>query len=498
MKVSDADLETGTYTDTVALVDGLPILNSKDNDKDAGDTHSVGSNNSSVSLQELGRGFATRTNVIALLISLVGLAAGAIILGAGIQAAEQDQKLKFDRLANELMQQFHNTIDDYFTAGLWTHQAAFRTRDTMTPADFRVAYEYLNSTGLELQAAAFVTKVEGREERERLENRTRLYLKQHYPNITYQGFTGFNSPEDIKPQPRDEADFYYAIMALEPFEDVKNRAALSFDTYTSPPRRAGLLEAKQTYKPALTERLKLIQEGFAGTASYAYSVILVHPGIPLSNATPPQVHEQSQEPRDFTFTVMRVPDTLIRTRQNFPGMENQHVSLYIYDSTATTTSDTTQGKPPAFLGGGMFHSDTHMQEHPGEWVTFSNEVELADLKVTSPRYLHERRIPIASREWTFVVLAPTDAFQPSVTFVALGATMVVVACWALAFWMVSNHRKMTAMNRLKARTDSEKAHLMISNAREAAQKERELNDFLSHEVNKYLQKHTKGAREGRK
>ena len=81
--------------------------------------------------------------------------------------------------------------------------------------------------------------------------------------------------------------------------------------------------------------------------------------------------------------------------------------------------------------------------HPNrDLVTFSNEVELTDLKDTSYQFLYEHSVPIASRQWTFVVVAPDDTFpMDGIVFVALGATMIFVACVCLALWVGSHESR---------------------------------------------------------
>ena len=69
--------------------------------------------------------------------------------------------------------------------------------------------------------------------------------------------------------------------------------------------------------------------------------------------------------------------------------------------------DMMEAHKPPFLGGGLFLSNSQARES-GEWIQFSSEIEMSDLKAQPHRFLHERRIPIASREWTFVVMAHNE------------------------------------------------------------------------------------------
>ena len=433
------------------------------------------SSSKSSSMAQLGRGIRSRNGLIAILIGMVGMGASALILGAGIRSANQDQELKFLGLGAEIMNQFERAVADYVTAGLWVHQACFqRTRTTMTHREFRVVYEYLVSTGLEFQALSFVQQVNTPAEREALENRTRAFVQEEHPELTYPGFVGFNTVGQ-PPGPRNVSDSYLAVQFVEPFEDPKNKAALTFDIATSRERKKAAELALETYKPAMTERLKLLKESVDGTEQYAYTSILFHPGVPLSNATPSAVAEG--RPRDLALTVVRIPDALVRARQNLKL--KHHASLYIYDSTPEEVK-VYDGVPP-FLGGALFHSDDEFAD-TNELVQFSNELNLTDLKASSYRYIYEHTLPIASRQWTFVVVGHNDTFEPDVIFVAIGAAMIFVASLCLSAWIVTNHRKLTQINKLKKQNEDERTQLKLEHAHRAAQSEREMNDFLSHEV----------------
>ena len=116
---------------------------------------------------------------------------------------------------------------------------------------------------------------------------------------------------------------------------MKNQAALDFDIYSSTVRRNALLHALHTDQPALSERLKLIEETQVGTESYAYSVILMHPGTPLKAVL-------YEGPRDVAVLAIRIPDLIVRVQKE--AILEASLSVYIYDSTD-------EPENPPFLGG---------------------------------------------------------------------------------------------------------------------------------------------------
>ena len=64
----------------------------------------------------------------------------------------------------------------------------------------------------------------------------------------------------------------------------------------------------------------------------------------------------------------------------------------------------------------------------------------------------------------------------------LGSSVILVATVFLALWFYSTQRKASAIRRVQAEAEAEKAALIIGNAEKAAAQERELNEYLSHEV----------------
>jgi nitrogen-specific signal transduction histidine kinase len=69
------------------------------------------------------------------------------------------------------------------------------------------------------------------------------------------------------------------------------------------------------------------------------------------------------------------------------------------------------------------------------------------------------------------------SFNAEFGCVILGST---IACLALC--MVTNYSRETKINEMRSAAESEKAALMVDNAHEAAKAERELDDFIAHEV----------------
>ena len=108
------------------------------------------------------------------------------------------------------------------------------------------------------------------------------------------------------------------------------------------------------------------------------------------------------------------------------------------------------------------------------------EIELDTVR-QSFRY-REQDIAVANKFWTVVVVAIDDTFEPVLTFVILGGLVIFTASIFIAIWVHSNTRRIAHFNAMKAEADAEKSALILDNAKQAAKAERELNDFIAHEV----------------
>lgn len=380
------------------------------------------------------------------LILLTGFCAAGIILGFGLSSAKQDEDSTFERVSKDLLTQVDTAFNDYVLAGLWMHQTTVLPRH-QTHEDFRLAYEYIVSSGLNPQSMSWVRNT-SHSERPAMENETRAYLLQSdYPFHPYLGFLGLEFSSDfITPGPRSPQPSYFVLHFVEPMEDPLTRNALHLDMNSLPPHRKALGEALSTWKPATTERLKLAPE----FGQDAYFVIVFHPGTKV-----PSMPDLA--PRDLTALAVDIKDVILRAQNTLTNGED--LSLYVYDSTDTPDDD------PPFLGAAVFAGDRSR-------VDFIPELPKSD--IPKERHSVEIVLEITSRKWTFVVTSA--AYRPDTRFVFLGATLIFVACLGLALWLRTTVRRAVLLNDIQAAAEAEKTSLLIENSR----RERELNDFIAH------------------
>lgn len=405
-----------------------------------------------VSFASKTRGTSSKSSLFLIvgLILLVGLSAAATILGFGLPAIQRDKQLQLFELADDLNGQIETAIHDYIFAGLWTHDLC--RRNLMSHEEFRIFYKYIQEMGLAFQAVSWAVNVSDAD-RPQFENETRLYLAENYPNLTYQGVVGFehsNETGQMVIVPRAQQPSYFAVHFVEPLENVKNQKGLDFDISTEPILYKAITQALATRRPAMTPRMKLLQETEVGTESSAYSVVLMHPGVP------------DIPPKDVAVLAFRLPELI--TRAFGTTKEKQSAYVYLFDATDSPSD-------PLFLTGALKQSNGSL--------AFMPEIKLKDLQ---SRFVRQRSFEVASKLWISVVVSNENCFEMGLFFICFGAIAILMASCFSALWLFTDARKVKKMNEIKAAAESEKAAFMVRTAKQAAIAERELNDFIAHEV----------------
>jgi hypothetical protein len=167
---------------------------------------------------------------------------------------------------------------------------------------------------------------------------------------------------------------------------------------------------------------------------------------------------------------VRLIDVLVRAHLNF--FMGQELTVYAFDST--------NEEEPLFLGGAVFHQGSGTVADP--LITKLPEITIANLH-NNVSYTHISETHVTNfgqRQWAVFVLANDDAYMPDVTFVVVAAAMIFLVSTGLACWFYSSTK--SSMDKLMAKAETEKALLMAESDREAAKNEREINDFIAHEV----------------
>lgn len=390
--------------------------------------------------------------VIMALIMILGMSTCAAFLTIGIKSAKTEQVEQFDRRAEDLVNQIRRSWQDYLSAAAWVHGRC-KSRTT-TRAEFYEIYEYLIKSGLDFLSVHFDRNTT-HAERSGLEEETRQWVEEYWPTINYSGFVGLNYANSTSFEPRLPADYYLHVNLFEPVDG--DTRALDLDLLASGSRRDVALEALKG-SPALSEGIVLTTE----TMTDAYSVLLMHPGFNLSVGNDPW-------PRDAVSILIRIPDLLTRAAQD----QAESSSVYLFDNSVSEET-------PAFLGATTITASSDLGTNAE--LTFLPKTTLEELCEKDHYLFYTATIQAANREWMVAITSINGTYEPDIVFVVLGGVIIFIASSALACWVHTNTKRMEAFNRVRTEAEAEKAALILENARQATKAERELNDFIAHEV----------------
>jgi hypothetical protein len=270
---------------------------------------------------------------------------------------------------------------------------------------------------------------------------------------------------------------------------VGNEAAIDLDYHASGSRKRTVQYCLNEGKPALTDRLRLVQE----KTESAFGVVLMHPGFNLTEQLAEQRAAEAlarqngydgfvdvdkldiaahtpEWPRDLASIVIRIPDLLLRAGRS----RGEPSVVYLFDK-----SDS--GGSPLFLGAAKIEP----RVDPSAAITFLPETTIYELYVkieSDGLLLRDEIVQVASKEWIVSVHSVEGTYKPIVVFVILGGVIIFAASLALAIWLYNNQRRLTAYNKERMEGDAERAALILDNARQATKAERDLNDFIAQYV----------------
>jgi signal transduction histidine kinase/CHASE1-domain containing sensor protein/CheY-like chemotaxis protein len=409
---------------------------------------------------------SSRAWLSALFVLALSIATCGGFLVYGIAAARADADESFERRAVELIQTIKTFWKEYEHIALSIHNVCRRSRNT-TRKEFQEFYEYLLAAGLEFESAQCCPNV-SHAERASYEAESLEFYSEFYPSVDYGGFIGF-IPDDETGQlivvPSPELPFYFPVHYLEPV--LPNEPAIELDLYSFPSQKNEIDLAVASREPVLSKRLHTVQE----TEENAYSVIIYHPGIFLET-------EPDDYPSELSLVLVRIPSLLSRVSQ----VQEENLAVYLYDTTMMNT-----GGAAEFLGGGAFEISGEKDEN-GKGVTHTLEllpeiaIDTLHRKFDSSRVYEETVDITPGGTWVVAVVPVDDTYKPYFALVLFGGTMILTAGVCIAAWYYTNARRDARLNEMRVASEAEKAALVVESAEKAALAERELNDFLAHEV----------------
>jgi len=450
-------------------------------------------------------GVKGRTSVICAVVLIIAI--GSIVAYGtgflGFRAERKGRKESFERGAFITVSKIKDSFDEYVDAASMVHGRC-RHRPQFDPSalemdsnrtvtdymawskdfreDFSELYEYVKASGLKLKAMQFDPNITW-QERPTAEAEANTYYSENYPEVDYSGFCGYNGDSTMLESRWWNQSFYFPIHYMEPV--LGNEGQIDRDYHSSESTKRAVEAVFRTEAPSLTDRMSIDSE--SGSVSRctsgnnkisedegpSFGVVLMHPGIRLSK------DDETSWPRDLSSIVMCMSDLITRstdhmTRTTFH--ENQLMSVYIHD-----LSHPTKSEPVFMVAARLNQNDT---EEDGEG-TFSmkllDEIPL-DVFDCTDQLCYQRTITIANREWIVTIIDEQIRDGRRRFFIVITGAIVFAAFFALAIYVLATDRKNRAYATLRAQAAAERNTLVLDNANRAAQTERELNDFLAHEV----------------
>lgn len=165
----------------------------------------------------------------------------------------------------------------------------------------------------------------------------RMELVKRYPGIQGIGFTRRipadrktaveallrrQAQPDFRIWPETPREEYHAIVHLEPL-DIRNQAAIGYDMFTEPTRRAAMERARDTNLPAASGKVTLVQE----IDEDKQAGFLIYLPIYAAHPLPVTVEERRRTLLGFAYSPFRARDLLAR----LPGMGAEPMALEVYD-----------------------------------------------------------------------------------------------------------------------------------------------------------------------
>ena len=253
--------------------------------------------------------------------------------------------------------------------------------------------------------AALFAAADDVEAREFSDYVARLDLQNRFP-----GIQGIGWSERVSSGLPGVPDERHAIRYIEPL-DARNRAALGFDMYSEPTRRAAMARARDTGAPALSGRVTLVQEIF-GPQQAGF---LLYLPVYRQGDVPGSVADRRAELRGFVYSPFRADDLFAGI---FGSERSPRVSFRVYDGIVPAPEH-------------LLHSSAATPGH-------------------EPKYEAARVVEFAGRPWT-VVFASEPSFEA-------GSGSFLAPITLLAGLLISILLFVLALGQARARVQAENAN----------------------------------------
>ena len=247
------------------------------------------------------------------------------ILWQGAHAdAEQDAQTDFNSRARELVNNLDQRMQTYVQV-LYGAQGLFASSEQVDREEFHryIAGQELNLHFPGIHGVGYLRMVRP----EQLDAFTAMVRRQGYP--------------DYQVVPAGARDWYSPVLYLEPVND-SNRRALGYDSSSEPARRAALEQARDSGRPAMSGKIRLVQEDGETTEQAGFMIML-----PVYRQPPRTLAERRAAIAGWVYAPFRVGDLMA----GLGGPRAAALDVEIYDGDsilpAARMYDSAPGAPGA-------------------------------------------------------------------------------------------------------------------------------------------------------
>ena len=470
--------------------------------------------------------------LIPLAIVLLGCGAACVLVVVGWSAARQEQAVRYQATVTQVSHQLHVALEEFALVGQWVRASGEGITVDSEEDDhvlFRQTYEYVAANVLPFGSMGLARLVRTADEREQYEQATRTFLTDSI--VTEDGsaafnYSGFHNASWRDPPVAMDREEYLPVHWVEPIvTDLESTYDwLDLDLLAHEELRSAVEVLRTTKSPVLTR----CEPCFGDVAA-----VLLQPGIPTSWAPFLSPESASEEPWLDTISLVEIRFDWLLFRVFQRARIGHKMGIFIFDSTE-------ENQEPKYLSGAYYELLSEQQDVPGSDIDPQDDVfnvidailgrlqgsdpniwkissaidffkRQAVLNYTQPDgsitiegasyrpYLpaqsvaevqrtHEKSVVVQQelfgfRRWTIVVTADNADYPLRQTsFIGLSAFFIVAVCCCLALWIWTSQKRARKVVALRARSAAEKTDIVIRSARQAARNERELNDYVAHEI----------------
>lgn len=349
------------------------------------------------------RRFERRASTLPLLILLLGLTTSAVGFLLLDRLGQVRERQMFEAEVDQATDAINARLSTY-VAVLQAGAGLFAASDQVTPADFQAFADRVELTERYpgIQGIGYAARVPAGE------------IAALEQQMRTAGVESFAVRHDAPPV--EEA---FPILYLEPL-DERNGAALGFDMYSNPVRRAAMARARDTGLPAVSGRVELVQE----INEDKQAGFLVYEPVYEGGQVPRTVGLRRDRLQGFVYAPFRAGDLLHAV------FETEGAAPYRY----------------AVYSGAAAEDNLLFASAPAQ------DAADAGMKAT-------RRLPVAGRSWTILYWAGPDFPASSAREMAwifffgglLATLLVATATWRQGQARVAAEREVAARKEIEAR-----------------------------------------------